>query len=75
MKEKVAPKLRWAQFRLLVIGQLLASPAESGELQRKIGELSERVYRHPLDPEKSIRLGFSTVERLCGQPHKRSYVA
>src|SRR5690242_8842739 len=63
MKEKVAPKLRWGRFRLQVIGPLLASPAEKGELQEKLRELSERVYRHPLHPEKSIRLGFSTVER------------
>jgi transposase InsO family protein len=63
MKEKVAPKQRWARFRLQVIGPLLASPAASGELQEKIRELSERVYRHPLHPEKSIRLGFSTIER------------
>ena len=63
MKEKVAPKQRWARFRLQVIGPLLASPAASGELQGKIRELSERVYRHPLHPEKSMRLGFSTIER------------
>ena len=63
MKEKGAHKLRWARFRLQVIGPLLASPAETGELQGKIRELSERVYRHPLRPEKSIRFGFSTLER------------
>src|SRR5512136_2834808 len=63
MREKVAPKERWGRFRLHVIGPLLASPAEKGELQEKIRELSEKVYRHPLYPEKSIRLGFSTIER------------
>jgi transposase InsO family protein len=63
MKEKVAPKQRWARFRLQVIGPLLASPAASGELQGKVRELSELVYRHPLHPEKSVRLGFSTIER------------
>ncbi len=63
MKDKVAHKLSWARFRLQVIGPLLASPAESGELQGNIRELSERVYRHPLRPEKSIRFGFSTIER------------
>jgi len=63
MKEKVAPKQRWARFRLQVIGPILASPAASGELQGKIRELSERVYRHPLHPEKSVQLGFSTIER------------
>ena len=63
MKEEIAPKLRWGRFRLQVIGPLLASPAASGELQAKLRELSERVYRHPLDPEMSLLLGFSTIER------------
>lgn len=63
MKEKGAHKLVWARFRLQVIGPLLASPADQGELQGKIRELSERVYRHPLRPEKSVRFGFSTLER------------
>ncbi len=63
MKEKGARKLRWARFRLQVIGPLLASPAESGDLQGKIRELSEVVYKHPLRPEKSLRFGFSTIER------------
>jgi len=63
MKEEVAPKLRWGRFRLQVIGPLLASPAASGELQEKIRELSERVYRHPLHQEMSLVLGFSTIER------------
>ena len=63
MKKGVAPKLRWGRFRLQVIGPLLASPAASGELQAKLRELSERVYRHPLDPEMSMLLGFSTIER------------
>jgi transposase InsO family protein len=63
MKEIIAPKLRWGRFRLQVIGPLLASPAASGELQAKIRELSERVYRHPLDPEMSLLFGFSTIER------------
>lgn len=63
MKEKGAHKLRWARFRLQVIGPLLASPAEPGQLQGKLRELSELVYRHPLRPEQSIRLGFSTIER------------
>ena len=63
MKEEVAPKQRWGRFRLQVIGPLLASPAAPGELQEKLRELSEVVYRHPLSPEQSIRLGFSTIER------------
>jgi transposase InsO family protein len=41
----------------------LASPVASGDLQREIRELSERIYQHPLRPKESIKLGFSTVER------------
>jgi hypothetical protein len=54
---------RWARFRLQVIGPLLASPPESGELQGAIRELAARVYQHPLHPAQSLRLGFSTIER------------
>lgn len=59
----VSPNERWARFRLQVIGPLLASPPEPGELQNSLRELVERVYLHPLQAGKSIRLGFSTVER------------
>ena len=59
----VSPKERWARFRLQVIGPLLASPPGAGELQSSIRELVERVYQHPLQAGKSMRLGFSTIER------------
>jgi putative transposase len=60
---KVAPKQRWARFRLLVIGPLLASPAASGDLQSAIRDLTERIYQHPLRSKETMKLGFSTVER------------
>jgi hypothetical protein len=63
---KVSPKQRWARFRLQVIGPLLASPAASGDLQSALREVTERIYQHPLHLGKSMQLGFSTVERLCG---------
>lgn len=63
MSDEVVSKESWGRFRLQVIGPLLASPAQKGELQAKIRELSEVVYRHPLHPGKSMRLGFSTIER------------
>ena len=59
----VSVKERFARFRLQVIGSLLASPPEPGELQEAIRELSERVYQHPVKRGTSIRLGFSTIER------------
>ena len=61
--QEVAPKQRWARFRLQVIGPLLASPAASGDLQGAIRALTERIYQHPLRPKETMKLGFSTVER------------
>jgi len=61
--DDVPGKERWARFRLQVIGPLLASPPQAGELQSAMGELAERVYQHPLHPAQSLRLGFSTIER------------
>lgn len=64
MKEhEVSSNQRWAQFRLQVIGPLLASPAEPGALQESLRELAERVYQHPLHVGKSLQVGFSTLER------------
>ncbi len=61
--QDVSVKERFARFRLQVIGPLLASPPDPGELQAAIRELSERVYQHPVKRGTSIRLGFSTIER------------
>jgi transposase InsO family protein len=69
---KVSSQQRWARFRLQVIGPLLASPAESGELQSEIRILAERIYQHPLHHGKSIQLGFSTIERWY---YQAKYVA
>lgn len=64
MKEQnVSSNQRWAQFRLQVIGPLLASPAEPGALQESLRELADRVYQHPIHGGKSLQLGFSTIER------------
>ena len=53
----------WAQFRFAVIGGLLTSPPQSGELQQALQALSEQSYQHPVDPQKRIRLSFATIER------------
>lgn len=64
MQEKNLPLWeKWARFRFSVIGGLLASPPEAGELQEQLRELAERIYRHPVRPRESLRVGFSTVER------------
>ncbi len=61
--DDVPGKQRWARFRLQVIGPLLASPPQCGELQDAIRQLAERVYQHPVRPVETVRLGFSTIER------------
>ena len=52
---------RWAQLRFSIIGALLASPPEPGELRKRLEELAEKTYRHPKtgDPR---RFGLSTIE-------------
>jgi putative transposase len=54
---------RWAQFRFAVIGELLSSPPEKGQLQRAIERLSRQTYRHPIEADRRISLGASTIER------------
>jgi putative transposase len=54
---------RWAQFRFAVIGELLSSPPEKGQLQRAIERLCRQTYRHPIEADRRISLGASTIER------------
>jgi putative transposase len=61
--DTVAPGERWARFRFSVIGGLLASPPEGGDLQVALRDLAARTYQHPLRPGARVRLGFSTLER------------
>lgn len=63
MNDKVAIKKRWGLFRLEVIEPLLRGSVEKGNVQQRIRELSELEYRHPQHPQRSIRLGLSTIER------------
>jgi transposase InsO family protein len=57
------PWQRWARFRFSVIGELLACPPEKGRLQRAIKRLARNTYQHPIDPDRRIALGASTIER------------
>jgi len=54
---------RWARFRFSVIGELLSCPPEKRQLQEAIGRLAKNNYRHPIDPNRRIRFGASTIER------------
>ena len=52
----------WAQLRFSIIGGLLASPPESGELGKQIKQLARREYQHP-HKDDLITFGASTIER------------
>lgn len=61
-KGHVPTRVRWARFRFLVVGPLLTSPPEPGELSALLDELGARAYRHPTTGQ-SVRFGRSTIER------------
>lgn len=54
---------RWAQFRFSVIGELLSSPPQKGQLQKAIARMAEKTYQHPIDANRRICIGASTIER------------
>jgi len=53
---------KWAEFRFSVIGHLLASPPEPGELKKCLEYLHAKTWQHPISGEP-IRVGLSTIER------------
>ncbi len=55
-------RVRWARLRFQIIGGLLASPPEEGELARAIAELAARPWRHP-GTDDTVRFAFKTIER------------
>ena len=61
-RESTPSRVRWARLRFSIIGPLLASPPESGELGEQLDELALRAYVHPATGER-VRFGRSTIER------------
>lgn len=53
---------RWAHLRFSIVGGLLASPAERGELRRELLRLAAKPWRHPTTG-RPVRFGLSTIER------------
>jgi transposase InsO family protein len=53
---------RWAEFRFGVVGALLASPPEAGELRLRLRELAETEWAHPIGGNK-FRVSLPTIER------------
>ena len=56
-------RLRWARLRFSIIGPLLASPPERGELAGRIIKLAETPWRHPTTGEV-LRYSAKTIERM-----------
>ena len=52
----------WAQFRFGVIGSLLTTPLEKGELKSEVKRLAGKAWKHPFT-EEPVRYGESTIER------------
>ena len=53
---------QWARLRFSVVGPLLASPPERGQLQERLKELAARQWRHP-SSGAGTQFGLSTIER------------
>ena len=53
---------QWAQLRHAVIGSLLASPPNPGELHERLDELQSKRWKHPTSGDL-IKFGLSTIER------------
>lgn len=52
----------WAAFRFSVVGSLVSSQLERGELKERFAELSKQTWKHPITAEP-FTLGASTIER------------
>ena len=59
----------WGQLRFSVVGPLLTSPPEKGELTKSIRLLAGRSYLHPFKDEW-IQFGASTIERWYYQAQR-----
>lgn len=60
--DKTSARIRWARLRFQIIGPLLASPPDVGELRARLEELATKTYQHPTRGEV-LRFGVSTIER------------
>ena len=61
---------QWARLRFAVIGPLLASPPEPGQLQAALRLLAERSWQHPTTGLPR-RFGVSTIERWYYQARRQ----
>jgi len=62
-EDEAPARLRWARLRFAIIGPLLASPPEPGQLAGRIQELASKSWKHPTTGE-ALRFSAKTVERM-----------
>ena len=58
----VSSGMRWARFRFAVVGPLLASVFEHGQLIEQLQRLADSTWLHPTSGQPA-RFSFSTIER------------
>jgi transposase InsO family protein len=59
----------WARLRFSIIGQLLSSPPDAGELCTRIAELAALTWNHPTSGQP-VRFSAKTIERWYYQARK-----
>ena len=62
MKTERSSHQLWAEFRFGVVGALLSNPPGAQELSRRLRELSETQWTHPIE-ERKFTVSFPTIER------------
>ncbi len=60
--DRAGRALATARWRYAIIAPLLIDPPPKGQLASEIGRLADTVWRHPLEPDKLVQRGFSTIE-------------
>ena len=53
---------KWACFRLSVIGSLLTSPPEKGDLSNALEVLAKKQWKHPIN-SVPVNFSYPTIER------------
>ena len=64
---------RMGQFRLKIIGGLLASPPEQGDLNNQLQSLAQKPWLHPFSGE-SVHYAAATMERWYYRAKKEKAV-
>ena len=52
---------KWAEFRFSVVGGLLSSPPDSGELKSNFIKLSQKNWKHPISGD-ARKFHWGTIE-------------